>query len=76
MLHNETYHFEKEKVWLQYRLLTDLKIDRDGGWTIIRRSLKYSREKENKHVQSEMEIYSVSPTAYRVAVWCHLMVAQ
>lgn len=36
-----TNHFEEEKVWLQNRLLTDLKIEGDGGWTVVSWSLKY-----------------------------------
>ena len=40
-IHYFTNHFEEKKVWLQNRLLTDLKIDGDGGWTIVSWSLKY-----------------------------------
>ena len=42
-IHYFTNHFEEEKVRLQNRLLTDLKVDGDGGWTVVSWSLKYKQ---------------------------------
>ena len=42
-IHYFTNHFEEEKVRLQNCLLTDLKVDGDGGWTVVSWSLKYKQ---------------------------------